>query len=282
MHPSGLRTDGARDAADNARAARAGAARIHPAAVTPTGDIGEIDFGARLNSTGTVGRFQRFIDLRSGPTLDRLRFARTRDTWAFRAQVDHAGYRDQRYLATFDRFGKLQASFEWAQVPLLYGTVTRTPYREEVPGVLRLDDAVQAAVQNRTATLGDVASQVRQFDLRSRRDMADARIRFWPSAHLDLSAAFTRQARTGEQPWGAPFGFNNATGVPVPLDYRTDAVTTAAEWSTDRGMARLAYDGSWFNNDVEALIWDNPLRFTDQTYASGYVGEDAASQGRMG
>jgi hypothetical protein len=46
-------------------------------------------------------------------------------------------------------------------------------------------------------------------------------------------------------------------------------------------MVRVAYDGSWFNNDVEALVWDNPLRVTDQTHASAYSAGDGSSQGRM-
>ncbi len=38
-------------------------------------------------------------------------------------------------------------------------------------------------------------------------------------------------------------------------------------------MGKLAYDGSWFTNHVETLIWDNPLRATDLA--------DAPAQGRM-
>jgi MtrB/PioB family decaheme-associated outer membrane protein len=241
-----------------------------------------IDFGLRLNRTnGDPGRFQRFEDLQTGPTLERFRYLRDRDTWAFSASADNVGYQDQHYLASFERFGRIRASFEWTQVPLWYSDETQTPFREEADGVFRLADTVQAGVQNRTSTLNDYAAESQQLEMRSRRDVAAARLRYSAAQQLDLHAAFTSTARTGEQPWSAPFGFLNTTVVPLTLDFRTNELNTTAEWSSPRGMARVAYDGSWFNNGTETLIWDNPLRFTDQTHPQGYLTGDASSHGRM-
>ena len=91
---------------------------------------GEVRFGARLTGVaGDPGRFQRFRDLRSGPTVDRLRYTRDRETWTFDAAMDHVGYRDQRYRGAFERHGLFRASFEWDQVPLFYRDVTRSPHR---------------------------------------------------------------------------------------------------------------------------------------------------------
>ena len=241
----------------------------------------EIVFGARLNSTPTVGRFFRYDDLRSGPLLERVSVVRERDTWSFDAHARNVGYRDQGYRAEFDRYGRLKASFDYNQVPLWFGNVERTPFREETPGVFRLNDTIQSAVQNGTATLAAYGSELQGLDLRSRRDTASGRFVFEATRNLDLSVAISSTKRTGAQPWGASFGFSDATVVPVPLDRRTNDVTAAAEWSNPRGSARLAYDGSWFNNDIEALVWDNPLRFSDTTNANAYSTGLASSQGRM-
>ena len=246
------------------------------------GRIGEIDFGLRLTGgLGDVGRFQAFRDPTSGPTLNRLRYTRDREAWAFHAESDHVGYRDQRYLAAFNRFGKVRGSFEWNQVPTWYSGVSQSPFVEELPGVFRLDDTLQQAVQNRTATLASYVSELRSFDTRARRDIADARFAYSATRDLDLSVAYTTHARHGEQPWGASFGFSNANEVPLTIDHRIHNLATAAEWSNARGMARVGYDGSWFNNGVEAVIWDNPLRFTDQTHANAYSTGDGSSRGRM-
>ena len=257
-----------------------------PQAATPApaqaAKVGEIDFGVRLTGiSGDPGRYQRFRDLQSGPTLDRLRYVRDRESWVFDAEFDHVGYRDQRYFAAFERYGKVRASFAWNQVPLFFGDVAQSPFREELAGVFRLDDTLQAAVQGRTATLADYASELRGVEPRSRRDVAAARLTYSFTPRLDLHGSFTSTARGGEQPWGASFGFSNANEVALTIDTRTNELATALEWASPRGMARVAYDGSWFNNGVEALIWDNPLRFTDQTHAQGYSAGDASSQGRM-
>ena len=82
-------------------------------------------------------------------------------------------------------------------------------------------------------------------------------------------------------PWSAPFGFNNAIEIVAPLDHRTTDLNAAAEWGNERGSLRVQYDGSWFNNDVQMLIWDNPIKFTDSTYGAAYVAGDGTSQGRM-
>lgn len=241
----------------------------------------EIVFGARLNSTPTMGRFMRYEDLRSGPLLERLHVSRNRDAWKFDAEARNAGYRDQGYRAAFNRYGTLKASFDYNQIPLWFGDVEQTPYREETPGVFRLNDTIQSAVQGGTATLAAFGSELRGLDLRSRRDTASGRFLYEATRHLDLSLAISSTKRSGAQPWGASFGFSDATMVPVPLDRRTNDVTAAAEWSNRRGSARLAYDGSWFNNGIEALVWDNPLRFTDTTNANAYSTGLASSQGRM-
>jgi MtrB/PioB family decaheme-associated outer membrane protein len=253
-----------------------------PSAPAETVGAGEIDFGVRLTSiSGDRGRYQRLRDLQSGPTLDRLRYVRDQETWAFNAAFDHVGYRDQRYFASLERYGKVRASFEWNQMPLSYGDASQTPFRTAVAGVFRLDDAMQAALQNRTGTLADYARELRGGEPRSRRDVAAARLTYSVTPQLDLHTSFTSTARGGDQPWGASFGFSNANEVALTVDSRTSQLASAVEWASPRGMARLAYDGAWFDNGVEALVWDNPLRFTDHTHAQGYSAGDASSQGRM-
>jgi MtrB/PioB family decaheme-associated outer membrane protein len=231
-------------------------------APAPTGR--EVEFGGRVSSvSGDAARFQKYRDLRSGPTLDRARYERIKERWEFKAALDHAGYRDQRYSAGFNQYGKLKATFQWDQVPFFYSIDTRTPYNSPAIGVFRLNDSFQTAVQSAAATTSVFAADLRRFDLRSQRDTADARLDYRATPTLDLRASFTTTNRTGAQPWGAAFGQSNAVELPVPIDRRTNDVNATAEWSNDRAMGRLAYDGSWFNNHIETLVWDNPLRASD-------------------
>ena len=166
-------------------------------------------------------------------------------------------------------------------MPLFYSTITTSPFREDGTAVFRLDDQTQTAVQNRTATIDAYAPDLAQLNLRASRDVARVRLDYDLSRDLDLRVGMTSTARSGAQPWNASFGFSNAIELPLTLDTRTNDVNAAAEWSNPRGMVRLAYDGSWFDNHAGTLIWDNPLRVTDQTYPGAYSAGDGSSQGRM-
>ena len=225
---------------------------------------GEAEFGGRVNAiAGDAARLQKYRDIRDGPTLDRVRYERSRERWEFQAALDHAGYRDQRYSAGFNQYGQLKATFLWDQVPLFYSTDTRTPYTSPSPGVFRLNDSFQAAVQGATATTSVFGADLRQFDLRSWRHTADARLDYQATRALDLRVSFTSTGRTGAQPWGAAFGQSNAVELAVPIERRTNDLNATAEWSNGRALARLAYDGSWFDNHIETLVFDNPLRASD-------------------
>ena len=51
----------------------------------------------------------------------------------------------------------------------------------------------------------------------------------------------------------------------MPYDSRTNDLTIGTEWMKGRNMLRVAYNGSWFNNLADTLVWDNPLRLTDSS-----------------
>ena len=223
-----------------------------------------VEFGGRASSiSGDAARFEKYRDLRDGPTFDRAFYTKMRERWEFKAALDHAGYRDQRYTAGFNQYGKLTATFLWDQIPFFYSQDTRTPFTSPSTGVFRLNDAFQTSVQAASATTAIYSSDLRRFDLRSQRNIADARVDYRATPRLDLRMSFTSTERTGAQPWGASFGQSNAVELAAPVDRRTNDLNATAEWSNDRAMGRVAYDGSWFNNHLDRLIFDNPLRVSD-------------------
>jgi MtrB/PioB family decaheme-associated outer membrane protein len=242
-----------------------------PAAAQPEPPrIGSFDVGGRFTDvTGDAARFQRYRDLRDGLFLENFRYRREADDWLFTADFDKVGYRDQRYTAGYNRFGRVKAWFEWDQVPLFYSIDTRTPYAQTSAGVFVIDDALQQA-----NSLPGVAATASPFELRQRRDTARFGAVVSPLANLDLSFTVNSARRGGEMQWAGSFGFSNTVEVPVPLDQRTTDLNAAAEWGNGRGSLRVQYDGSWFNNDVQTLVWDNPLRAVDSPTAG-------SSRGRM-
>jgi MtrB/PioB family decaheme-associated outer membrane protein len=245
--------------------------------------FGSIDFGGRFSDiNGDPARYERYQDLRDGPFAENLSFNRRTSDWTFYATADNIGYRDQRYFAEYRNVGRLQASFLWDQIPLYISRDTRTLYAETQSGVLRLEDTMQANNQAGITTIRNYSDQAAQFEARTRRDIGQIDLIFNATRDLDVLANITTAERKGSIPYGAPFGFNNLVEVAVPIDQRTTDAKTTLEWANHRAQFTAGWDGSWFNNRIETLIWDNPLKITDApSYSTAYSDGKGPSQARM-
>jgi decaheme-associated outer membrane protein, MtrB/PioB family len=259
-------------------------AQVNTPAPEPAQDIGaptavstgQVDFGFRGTAYGDnsdEARYQRYRDLRNGPFVEGFRWGKNDDRALWAVRATNVGYRDQQYSAEYNRFGKVRASFDFNQIPLFFSEVTRTAYTTTSPGVLGLG-SLPSQVQSGAATTAIYDANATPFDLRLKRTIADFRMVYSATEHLDFSASFKNTDKNGEQPWAGTFGFSDAVELAVPVDTQTSEVGVAAEWIGSRGQARVGYDGSFFSNDVSTLVWANPLRSADSPTAG-------PAQGRM-
>jgi MtrB/PioB family decaheme-associated outer membrane protein len=267
-------------AAPNAARAQATATQPPPAAAAPTEESSRSLFeptwnqfmiGGRASSIdGDPARFQRYQDLRDGVLFTDARLSRedASGNWLYRVTADNLGYRDQRYSGVYERTGRFVIRGLWDEIPQFYSVDTQTPF-QTTNSPLLLDDATQRAIQNTQATLSAYVPIAHQFDLRERRDIGHFDVRATPTPQFDVKGSFTTQRHRGELPWGADFGFGNDVEVALPYDSRTNDVNIGAEWTNSRNMFRVAYDGSWFDNLDDTLVWDNPLRLDDNGTGSG-------------
>jgi opacity protein-like surface antigen len=137
--------------------------------------VNQVDVGYRgthYAPGSDEARYQRYRDLRDGPTADVLRVFKDTDQYRYTIQADHVGYRDQRYSASYDRFGKVKLAFEWNQIPLYYSGTTQTLYDQSNPGLLLMADSIQSGIQNKTLTLNTALLGATPFDLRTQRNIA--------------------------------------------------------------------------------------------------------------
>ena len=288
---------------------------------------GSADFGGMFTTTdGDQARYERYRDARDG-VFSNFTANRQGSSYLFDASASHIGYRDQKYAANY-LGSKLTVGFDWVSLPLNFSYLTRTAYTTNGT-TLTLNNAARAAVQGPTNATNDgtavgvpcapgappascsTTAQAAQakatpsiysalanpFDLRHQRDTASVGLTYAVSKAVDLDAGFLSSKRDGQQPWGASFAFNNAVEVPLPIDQRTNDVRLGASWSNDKSMFRVGWDGSWFNNAFQSLVWDNPIRITDfnngiNTYTcpatgtggpwdcSGYSNGNGSAQGR--
>jgi MtrB/PioB family decaheme-associated outer membrane protein len=247
---------------------------------TPT--LGTVDFGYRSDSTrGDYARYSRFRDMRDGAFLDRFRFDKETQTSLFRAEANNVGYRDQRYFGEFRSIGKLNVSFEWDQIPLFYSELTESLYTNSGNGRLVIDDGIQQRIQAATAISNTARDQAiannlalaTTYDMKSRRDIAAFDLVYTLNRDTDVKFSLKNANRNGAQPYAFAFGTspgaNPVVEFAAPLDDRTTDVNAALEFANAKGLLSVGYNGSWYDNKIPAIQFDNPLRITDQLGGSG-------------
>ena len=262
------------------------------AATTPPVN-GSVDFGFRGTSTsGDAARYERFRDLRDG-SWTRFLYGKATDSYLFDARAQNIGYRDQRYTADY-MGGKGRFAGTFDSIPLNYSYITSTPWVEQSPGVFTLDPAARQQVQAgqvvgipqtpaQLATPSIYRGLATPFKLQQLRKTAAFSGAYSPSRDLTLDGGFLSAKKDGHQPWGASFAFNVANELPLPIDHRTNDANAGLEWTRQRGMFRIGWNGSWFDNNIKQLVWDNAFRATSANPydPNGYSNGNGSAQGRM-
>lgn len=266
---------------------------------------GWFDFGYRGSSVdGDKARWERYRDLRDG-LLTKMDVGKETETSALRFSAENIGYHDQQYVADYNNYGKLKVKAMWNSIPLNYAYNTLTPWKDQGGNVWTLDAAARTAVQNKAAGvlgIGTTAANYNQasiyrglatvFPMQSRRDVMSVDMKYRLTDALGLNLAVSSTKKSGNQPFGAAFAFNDGNELPMTLDNRTNDVTAALEWAkASTGMLRVEWVGSWFKNQFQSLTWDNPLRATDFTNGklpplgpydpSGYSNGNGPAFGRL-
>jgi MtrB/PioB family decaheme-associated outer membrane protein len=188
--------------------------------------------------------------------------------------------------------GWLYGAFE--SIPLNYSHLTRTPWVEQTPGQLTLDTAARQLVQagsvigvpqNATQLLTPsiYRSIANPLVLESLRQTGAFTGAYEFSRNLTLDGGFLSSTREGHQPWGASFAFNVANEVPLAVNSRTNDATAGLEWTRPRGMFRLGWYGSFYDDHINELVWDNAFRATDTNPfdPNGYSNGNGPARGRM-
>lgn len=230
--------------------------------------FGTLNLGVRgTHLSGDGARYERYRDLGNGLFLDGSRIYSERRGWVFDASVDHVGRLDQRYTGSIVRPGRFKLWGQWDQIPMLMSRATQTLFTEAAPGVLQIDDAIQASVQAQASNLAAALQSARPFDLKSRRDFLTVGTQYIVSTSatdgLTVDVNLRRIDRDGAIPYGGSFGHSQVVETLAPVEHTVTDFDTSAEYVLGRWLVRGGYTGSWFRNDATSLTFDNPFRLTD-------------------
>jgi len=241
-------------------------------------------------------KFNEYRDIQSGFNLPQLHVAgesadgeRLLD---FRAV--HVGRDDARYTLAYGTPGRFQLLVDHNKIVHNFGNDGRMLWTETSPGVYEIANPVQQAIQNAIAQQAGINPAVLTFpflnnllapylataqriDLGLRRDRSRVRLDYGQMGALAWALEVTHEKRTGTRPYGASFGFSNATEVPEPIDYDTDGAELSGEWTGKTSGLRFGYRTSRFENNIGSLSWDNPFRATDSTDPNAYTAPGSGS-----
>lgn len=245
-------------------------------ATTLSPKLGQVDFGFRSDSvSGDPARYQRFRDLRQGAFVDRFRFNKETDSWLFNANARNVGYRDQQFGASYRSIGKLKLDFDWTQIPLYISGDTRSLYTNAGNGNMVIDNSIQQSIQDAGAAtsaatiarLTTVLAGAPGFDMRSRRDVGTFNLVYSLNRDVDFKFNLKNSNRTGYNlmsfGFGTSPGLNPVVEFGVPTDDRTTDIKGGVEFANARGLLSLGYTGSWYNNSIPTVQFDNPMRAQD-------------------
>ncbi|MBA4073383.1 MAG: hypothetical protein C0497_16405, partial [Gemmatimonas sp.] len=177
---------------------------------------------------------------------------------------------------SYTRFGKAKFDLSFNGQPLNYAYNTRTPFRDAGNNKWTLDPALRTRVQNKevgvvgigTSAATNVASIYRsiatEFPMSQQRNTLAMGLKYRVNDFATVDFKYNMVTKTGNQPWGAAFAFNDAQELPMALDQGVNEFTAGLElFKAEYGMIRAEYQGSFFKQNFASLEWDNPLRATD-------------------
>jgi MtrB/PioB family decaheme-associated outer membrane protein len=247
-------------------------------------------------------KFFEYRDVPNGFVFDVFDLSLTKGSRYLTLTADHIRQADGRYKLAGGDWGKYKVGFTLNKIPHRYSFDARTLYVQAPaptgPGVYSgsgvfyygLPDPMQLAIQNAGSynaakTLwSQYLTGVHDIGLGVQRNKGSLNLEYTPSIPFTLSLDASRETTQGTREMGATFGFNNPIELAEPIDWVTSDLKGKIEYARKWATVQAGYDLSVFDNENTALIWDNPLRLTDQTYSvpfGAYVNGDGSSRGQM-
>ena len=237
---------------------------------------GEVTFGTQWwNQTKPEAKFQEFRDIPNGPFMDS--FVLLDDFWKGHYAIVgvDALQNDQSTTALYRR-PRWTASFQYTQMPHTFSRVARTPYTEVTRGVLTLPDSLQRANQENsgayTSTMTDLLRNAPRVPLGFRTDLSRARLKGRLGNGVQLDVRGVRRQREGTKAYGGSFGFSNAVEITEPIHQNILQGEARASYVRKRVALEASAGVDAFENKVDALVFDNPRRYTDSPTAGSSRG----------
>src|SRR5574337_213881 len=241
----------------------------------------DIEGGYRdMDGRRSSAKFQEYRVFEESPFLDHARISlETRDQKRY---IDFSAIdsfkQDQSYLFRAGQYGDYELEVFWDQIPHRLSTTGRSLFattHEDSTVSLTLPPGVASTVGAASSTTkasvlaGFLANAV-PVDLSFLTSKAGFRVKYALSESLDVGVRYTFTQKDGTIPFGAGFGSpgGNVVELPAPRFDRTHQVEAKAEYARPGWNIGLGYAGSFFDQGIDTITFDNPLSATNSATAS--------------
>ena len=158
--------------------------------------------------------------------------------------------------------GKYGIAVEYDQIPNYRAEDARSPFRNQGGGVLDLPAGWVPGPT--TGTMPTLGTDLTSTPLKTERDRLGAKFSLIPGKEWEITGFFREEKKDGTKDVGATFGFSETSILPVDFNYKTDDFGLALGYRGSRLQYKVAYNGSFFKNEQDAITWQNPF-----THAAG-------------
>jgi len=111
-----------------------------------------------------------------------------------------------------------------------------------------------------TSGFTDLAESLQPQNIGKDRQIFEFGASYLPSSNVKVYADYRRQQRDGINIM-AGSTFTQAAFLPRPIDDYTDSIDAGVRFSAGSLNLALAWYGSFYRNDIDSLVWDNPFAF---------------------
>jgi len=233
-----------------------------------------------------TSKYEEYRDLRNGffvPKVDAVFNDLLSSKNYLRVQSQKTLYRDQSYLVTFGQYGKFKFQFRYDEIPHVYSNTTRTLFVQTSPGVWSFPTSIRSTLQasasanlpSLIAGTGTNAQQgvVTNFNFITpsiTRKAGTISASYDLTSNLNLNAMYWRENQNGTRPIGLIMNSSpsasatSGSGVELPetISYSNNLVRVGGEYDKGDWGVEAAYQGSFLQENIPSMSWDNPFILT--------------------
>jgi len=238
---------------------------------------GEVTFGTQWwDQTAREAKYEEFRDIPNGPFIGSFVLLDKIDGGRFAIVGEDALQHDQSTTVLYRR-SRWTIGGRYQEIPHNFSFVARSPFQKIAAGYYALPDTIQRRVQEDPAaqasnTLRDLVTNSGHIPLGFRTDLTRLGMKGRLGGGLQLDLRGMRRQRSGTKPYGFSFGFNNVVEIVEPISQQMAMGEARLSYARNKLVVEAAGGFDAFDNDIDALIVDNPRRYTDSPTAGSSRG----------